>query len=123
MSNYRTEELERFSQAFKALSNPHRLEIFNILSNCCEPGTSCSTDEALNCCVGDLTPKLDIAASTLSHHLKEMQRAGLINMRRDGKQIYCSVNATMLKEMRMLFKFYESNTKQAARSASQENLI
>lgn len=123
MSKYKTEELERFSTAFKALANPHRLEIFNILSRCCEPGSSCTTDEALRCCVGDLGPRLDIAPSTLSHHLKEMNRAGLVDMNRIGKQIYCSLNTSMLKEIRMLFKFYEQNAKSAARSANQENLI
>lgn len=109
MSNYRTEELEMYANAFKALANPHRLQIFNLLSNCCEPGTSCSTDEAMSCCVGDLVPQLEVAPSTLSHHLKELNHAGLIDMRREGKQVFCSVNAGMLKEIRILFKLYERN--------------
>jgi ArsR family transcriptional regulator len=105
--------MEMYANAFKALANPHRLQIFNILSSCCEPGTACSTEEAFSCCVGELAPKLDIAASTLSHHLKELNQAGLIDMRRDGKQIFCSVNRGMLKEIRILFKLYERNTQTA----------
>ena len=123
MSNYRTDELERFSSAFKALSNPHRLEIFNILSNCCAPAAESASDTELSCCVGDLVPKLDVAASTLSHHLKELNRAGLIDMQRDGKQIYCSLNTAMLKELRMLLKFYELNLKRAERYTQQQDPI
>jgi len=103
MSKYRNIEIERYSDMFKALSNPHRLHIFNILSGCCEPGTLCSTDEMLSCCVGDLNQQLDIASSTLSHHLKELNHAGLITMQREGKQIFCSINPATLNEIRNLF--------------------
>ena len=109
MSNYKNKDLAMYAEAFKALANPHRLQIFSLLSNCCEPGTSCATDTALSCCVGDLVPQLEIAPSTLSHHLKELHRAGLIDMRRQGKQIFCSVNPAMLTELRTLFNLYERN--------------
>jgi ArsR family transcriptional regulator len=88
---------------FKALSNSHRLQIFNILTGCCEPGTACSTDEMMGCCVGDLDNQLNIASSTLSHHLKELNHAGLIDMQRRGKQIFCSINPMTLTELRSLF--------------------
>lgn len=114
MSNYQTEELEAFTRAFKALSNPHRLQIFNILSSCCEPGTEC---EASDYCVGDLAPRLEIAPSTLSHHLKELQQAGLINTRRQGKRIFVSINTGTLKDIRILFKLYERSAKSTRRAA------
>ena len=88
---------------FKALSNPHRLQIFNILTGCCEPGSICSIEEMTSCCVGDLSQQLNIASSTLSHHLKELNRAGLVDMKRDGKQIFCSINPTTLMELGNLF--------------------
>ena len=109
MSNYKTEELLRFADAFKALSNPHRLQIYNILTNCCDPDSRCDLD-AGSCCVGDLARQLAVAPSTLSHHLKELHQAGLIRTRREGKQIMCSVNPGMLKEIRILFKLYQQNT-------------
>ena len=103
MSNYKTIDIEHYSILFKALSNPHRLQIFNILTGCCEPGTLCSTDEMMSCCVGELYEQLDIASSTLSHHLKELNRAGLIRMQREGKQVFCSIELSTLNEIRNLF--------------------
>lgn len=104
MSNYRYEHLEQLSRAFSALSNPHRLRIFTILSGCCIPGATCTVDSAISCCVGDLGSKLNVASSTLSHHLKELNRAGLIHMQRDGKQVICSVNTKMLDVIRHYFQ-------------------
>ena len=109
MSNYQTINLDHFAGIFKALSNPHRLQIFNILTGCCEPGTQCSTDEMMSCCVGDLDSQLNIASSTLSHHLKELNHAGLIEMQRDGKQIVCSINPATLTEIINLFSSASSN--------------
>jgi DNA-binding transcriptional ArsR family regulator len=103
MSNYRTIDLERHAAMFKALSNPHRLQIYTILAGCCDAGTLCSTDEMMSCCVGELDQQLDIASSTLSHHLKELNRADLVHMQRDGKRVYCSLNPSSLAEIINLF--------------------
>lgn len=103
MSKYISTEIESYSAAFGALSNPHRLQIYTLLSGCCEPGTRCLIESAEPCCVGDIGRQMDIAASTLSHHLKELNRANLIEMNREGKQIYCSVNPAMLQKIRAFF--------------------
>ena len=104
MSNYTFQDADKFSAVFSALSNPHRLQIFTILSGCCPPGTACNVNSVTSCRVGELGSELDIAASTLSHHLKELSHAGLINMQRDGKQVICSVNTEMLDAIRHYFQ-------------------
>ena len=103
MSNYKSSDLDIYSAAFSALSNPHRLRIYAILAGCCEAGERCLVPTDVAQCVGEIGRHLDIAASTLSHHLKELSRADLIRMNREGKQIYCSVNPGMLAKMRSFF--------------------
>ncbi|MHB8067771.1 MAG: ArsR/SmtB family transcription factor [Desulfobaccales bacterium] len=81
------------AEVFKALSNPNRLQIFLRLVSCCPPGTKCSaSDDAVRRCVGELGQDLEIDPSTVSHHLKELRRSGLIRMERRGKNILCWVD-------------------------------
>ncbi len=107
MSNYRdtqNNDADRLAEAFKALSNPNRLKIFLQLMNCCEPGTVCSTEDVTKSCVGDLGDGLDIAPSTLSHHIKELNRAGLIQMERRGQNVDCWVDPNTVKELNHFFR-------------------
>ena len=92
MSNYRIEEIRRFADMFKALSNPNRLDIFLRLVSCCPPGTKCSSDAEARRFVGELGKELDITLSTVSHHIKELRQAGLIRVERRGKNIECWVD-------------------------------
>lgn len=84
---------------FKALANPHRLALFHRLASCCMPGTRCNQEEALRHNVGALGEGLEIAPSTLSHHLKELNRAGLVQMQRRGKHVECWVDPSTLDEL------------------------
>ena len=92
MSNYREDDLTRFAEAFKALSNPNRLAIFLHLVSCCPPGTSCRFDEEMRKCVRDLGEGLQIVSSTISHHIKELRIAGLIHVQKKGKFTQCWVD-------------------------------
>lgn len=78
---------------FKALSNPHRLVIFLRLLSCCPPGTGVCTEEQAWRYVGELGAELNVASSTVSHHMKELRQAGIIKVERRGKNIECSVEA------------------------------
>jgi len=96
-------DAEKLAEMFKALGNPHRLAMFQRLSRCCAPGTVCDVDIAARHSVSELGEDMDIAPSTLSHHIKELNRAGLIQMRRDGKSVKCWVDATTLKVLTDFF--------------------
>ena len=61
-----------------ALAQASRLEIFRLLVKRGPEGYT----------PGDLIQKLDIPAPTLSFHLKELQRARLIEARREGRFLY-----------------------------------
>ena len=83
MSISRNNDIELLAARLKALSNPGRLQIFRQLALCCETGASCGTDEqAMRRCVGELGRGLDLAPSTVSHHIKELRQAGLVRVER-----------------------------------------
>jgi len=95
-------KLEKFARAFKALSHPHRLAIFMRLARCCEQH-SCDAEACARLCVGELGKGLGIGAPTVSHHLKELSRAGLIFTCRCGQNTECWVTETTLDEFSQFF--------------------
>jgi len=104
MSNYLNKDPQQMAEAFKALANPNRVQIFLQLLRCCEPGTVCETGDVTSCCVGELGEDLDIAASTLSHHIKELSRAGLIETSRRGQHVECRVNHEYVASLADFFR-------------------
>jgi ArsR family transcriptional regulator, arsenate/arsenite/antimonite-responsive transcriptional repressor len=65
---YYSEDQERIARIGKALSNPVRVYILDFLAS--------NLDKC--CYSGDMADDLPIARSTLSEHLKELKKAGLI---------------------------------------------
>ena len=104
MSNNRNDSIDRFSEIFKALSNPNRLKIFLRLVSCCVPGTVWSFEAKGITCVGEVARDLEIVPSTVSHHIKELRQAGLIKMKRSGQKIECWVDPEALKELEGFFQ-------------------
>ncbi len=104
MSNEERGQVERYALIFKALSNPHRLRVFRQLAGCCPPGTACPVEDAIRYTVGALGKPLEIAPSTLSHHLKELHRAELVRMERRGKHVECWVDPAVLDELALFFR-------------------
>ncbi len=90
MSKHRTADLERLAIMFGALSNPQRLRIFLRLVASCDSVCCCdATTAGIRQYVGDLGAGLGLAASTVSHHIKELRRAGLLQVERKGQKIEC----------------------------------
>jgi len=104
MSNSRNVDTEKLSHTFKALSNPHRLSIFMRLASCCGPGNACDADAAIRECVGTVAKNLGLSPSTISHHIKELHRAGLIKMKRRGQTVECWVDPETLDSLAEIFK-------------------
>lgn len=94
---------ETLAEQFKALGNPNRLALFIRLATCCPLDTSCGTKEEVRLCVGQLGEDLSISPSTLSHHMKELNRAGLVQMTRKGKQVECWVDSRTLMQLAAFF--------------------
>lgn len=104
MSNFRKGDAEPLAHAFKALSNPHRLSIFMRLASCCSPGGACNVDPEMRECVGAVGKDLGLAPSTISHHIKELHRAGLIKVKRRGQTVECWVDQDTLDSLATFFK-------------------
>jgi ArsR family transcriptional regulator len=104
MSNNQDGNVEKFSEIFKALSNPNRLKIFLRLVSCCVPGTVWSFEAHESTCVGDVAKDLEIVPSTVSHHIKGLRQAGLIKMKRSGQKIECWVDPEALKSLEGFFQ-------------------
>ncbi|GHO44359.1 ArsR/SmtB family transcription factor [Ktedonospora formicarum] len=48
--------------------------------------------------VTDLTGMLNISQPLVSWHLRKLRRAGLIQTRRTGRQVYCSLNVARFRQ-------------------------
>lgn len=91
---------------FKALGDPTRLGIFQLLRGCSSLCNEVEVDEEGQCrpacslSVGEVCCRIGGSMSTISHHLKELRLAGLIRMEKRGRWIYCSVNPESLVYIR-----------------------
>jgi DNA-binding transcriptional ArsR family regulator len=84
---------------FKALASPNRFRLFvEIL----EAGES-SFEGGHSCFLHAIMEKLDVGAPTVSHHLKELVNAELIDTQREGKYVTCRVNPDALSALSTFF--------------------
>jgi DNA-binding transcriptional ArsR family regulator len=71
---------------FKALSDPTRREVLRLLSG----GEKTA---------GELAERFDMSKPSMSHHFAVLKEAGLIRSRREGQQIYYSLDTTVLQDV------------------------
>ena len=77
-------------ESFKALSDPTRQEILQMLTN----GRMSA---------GDIGAHFDMTGATVSHHLNTLKQAGLVEDIREGKYIYYELNMSVIEEMMSWF--------------------
>lgn len=109
-------ELSNYAKIFKALSNEQRLRIFlMIYRQCCSPEGSPGLSEFQvkdeSCCgegisraFSSVCACMKLSRSTISHHFKELQNAGLISCVREGQTYRCRVNEEALDAIREFLK-------------------
>lgn len=76
-------EMKQAVTLLSALAHESRLALFRLLVQAGEDGLA----------AGILAERLDVAPSTLSHHLSLLEQAGLIQSRRESRHIYYSMVA------------------------------
>jgi ArsR family transcriptional regulator len=67
------------AKVFKALGDPVRLRLMSMIA---------SRGQGGEVCVCELTPAFDLSQPTISHHLKLLRQAGLIDCERRGTWVY-----------------------------------
>lgn len=80
------DSLEKTMELFKIYSDSTRLKIIHLL-----------VDKEL--CVHEITEKIDVSQSAISHSLNQLRKNDVVNYRRDGKHIYYSLKDNHIKDI------------------------
>jgi ArsR family transcriptional regulator len=86
------DQARSLASVFKALSDPSRVRIVNLLANAGEP-----------ICVCELMPQLDLSQATVSFHLRKLRDAGLLDRQQRGTWAYYSLTDDALQRLRSVF--------------------
>ena len=81
-------QAERMASIAKALGDPVRLQLVDVLRK-----------HAGKVCVCELVPLFDVSQPTLSHHLKKLREAGIVDSERRGLWAYYYVLPDALQEL------------------------
>jgi ArsR family transcriptional regulator, arsenate/arsenite/antimonite-responsive transcriptional repressor len=82
------EQAQRIARLAKALGDPVRIELVDVLRK-----------HAGKVCVCELVPLFDLSQPTISHHLKVLREAGLVESERQGLWAYYYVVPGALDEL------------------------
>ena len=83
------ETAARVAELGKLLSDPVRVQILDLVR---------SAENGI--CQCELQPRFAVSQPTLSHHLRKLSDAGLVEVERCGKWAYYSINEDALEELR-----------------------
>ena len=75
-----------FQETFKALSDPTRREILQLLRQGALPA-------------GEIAEHFNMTGATISHHLSVLKNAGLVDAERRGTFIYYEINLSVLEQI------------------------
>ena len=84
-----------FAETFKALSDPARREILEML-------------KSGSLSAGDIRSKFDMTGATISYHLSILKKADLIRERRDKNFIFYELNTSVFEELMLWFSQFKS---------------
>ncbi len=90
------DEADATARLFKALADPARVKIVNLLARSDGPVCAC-----------ELIPELGLAQATVSHHLKTLTQAGLLEREQRGKWAYFSLNTEATSRLESLVRIPE----------------
>ncbi|MGX7672380.1 ArsR/SmtB family transcription factor [Plantactinospora sp. DSM 117369] len=86
------ETASALAPAFKALGDPVRLQLMSMIASA----------PAGETCVCDLTPAFDLSGPTISHHLKTLREAGLVDAERRGTWVYYRARPGIMRQLASL---------------------
>jgi ArsR family transcriptional regulator len=90
------DEANAIARVFKALGDPARVKIVNLLAQTDEPVCAC-----------EFIPVLGLAQATVSHHLKKLTDVGLLDREQRGKWAYFSLNHEASERLESLVRIPE----------------
>jgi ArsR family transcriptional regulator len=90
------DEADATAQVFKTLGDPARIKVINLLALRSEPICAC-----------EFIPALGLTQATVSHHLKKLTDAGLLEREQRGKWAYFSLRPEALAQLADLVRVPE----------------
>lgn len=93
-----TSEQNHLAETFKAMGHPARIAIIQYIAT--HPDAICTT----------IVEEMDLAQSTISQHLSELKRSGIIEGKAKGKKMIYRINVDRLYEVKQTLNHFFNAT-------------
>jgi ArsR family transcriptional regulator len=90
-SKKQTQALKDLAHTFYALKDVVRLEMLSVLAE-------------RECTVNELAEALDRSQPLMSWHLRRLKAAGIVKIRRSGREVYCSLDREVIRQQQSDFQ-------------------